>query len=310
MNFDAFAGTLARARKVAGPEGVESRPDSAPAPLPTSDGPIVPGEHVFTANARLVEVYATVTDARGRYIDGLSADQFTVLEEGKPQRVSAFESHLSALSCALVLDTTSSMEAALPALKNAALKLTDELRASDSVAVYSFNNTVYALQRFTTDKRAAKRAVLRTSAIGDTALYDALVQVNRDLSARSGKKVIIVFTDGDDNYSTLNADAAIRRAKSAGVPVYTIAQGSALTNPRFLNQLASISRATGGLSFSIREPREIRKVFESVANDLLHGYLFAFQPSPAEDHAWRKIEVLVRESKGYKVRAREGYYPE
>jgi VWFA-related protein len=198
----------------------------------------------------------------------------------------------------------------LPALKNAALKLIGELRPADSVAVYSFNDSVSELQPFTTDKSAAKRAVLRTYAFGRTALYDALARVNRDLAGRSGKKVIVVFTDGDDNASTVTTDAAIRRAKAAGVPVYTISQGEALTHPTFLKQLADVSKATGGVAFAIHNPAEIRSVFEHVSEDLMHGYMFAFRPAPAEDHSWRSIEVVLRGSKSYKVRAREGYYPE
>jgi Ca-activated chloride channel family protein len=134
--------------------------------------------------------------------------------------------------------------------------------------------------------------------------------VNRDLSGRSGKKVIVVFTDGDDNTSTVTTEAAIHRAKAAGVPVYTIAQGEALGHPEFLKQLASVSKATGGVSFVIRQPSEIRGVFEHVSEDLMHGYLLAFRPSSAEDPGWHSIEVVVRGSRGYQVRAREGYYPE
>lgn len=312
MHFEDTVRMLAPGRKIVAPESGEPRQDPIPvaAPAGTVTEPPFTPEHVFRADARLVEVYATVTDARGHYIDGLPGDQFTVLEEGKPKETTAFESHFAAVSVALVLDTTASMQAALPSLKNAAVKLIGELRPEDSLAVYSFNETISELQPFTTDKSAAKRSVLGTAAFGDTALYDALVQVNRDLSGRSGKKVIVVFTDGDDNRSTLTADIATLRAKMAGVPVYTIAQGEALTNPALLKQLATISRATGGLPYTIQGPGQIRTVFESIAKDLMHGYLFAFRPDLSNEHRWRSIEVQIRGGKGYRVRAREGYYPE
>jgi hypothetical protein len=71
-----------------------------------------------------------------------------------------------------------------------------------------------------------------------------------------------------------------------------------------------MSQATGGLGFAIQSAEEIGAVFESVLQDLLHGYLLAFQPPPLEDHAWRGIEVLLRAPAGRKVRAREGYFPE
>jgi VWFA-related protein len=267
-------------------------------------------EAIFRTSARLVEVYATVTDG-AHYVDDLGRDQFRILEGGKELPLAAFENRASGVSCALLLDTTGSMGEALPILKSTALKLIGELRPIDSMAVYSFNDAVHLLQPFTTDKSAAGRAVLRTRAYGKTALYDALVRVNRDLAGRGGKKVLIVFTDGADNMSALNGYNAIRRAKTVGVPVYTIALGEALQDKELVGQLGSVAKATGGEAFTVQTPAEIPAVFESVARDLAHGYLLAFQPSPGEeDHAWRPLEVALRSSRGRKVRAREGYYPD
>ncbi|HML18199.1 MAG TPA: VWA domain-containing protein [Bryobacteraceae bacterium] len=278
--------------------------------IPVENAPPSAAEVTFRASGRLVEVFTTVTDSSGHYVDDLARDQFTISDNGTEPKVVAFEPRSSEVSVALLLDTTGSMYPALPALKNAALKLIGELRSSDSIAVYSFNNSVHELQPFTTDKDAAKRAVLTTEALGETALYDALTRVGRDLASRGGKKVIVVFTDGDDNSSTLTADTAIERAKAAGIPVYTIAQGEALEHPVFLKQLAGISKATGGVAFAIHEPREIRGVFEKVSADLTHGYLLVFQPAPAADRAWRTIEVGLKRARSYKIRARDGYYPE
>jgi VWFA-related protein len=122
--------------------------------------------------------------------------------------------------------------------------------------------------------------------------------------------VIVVFTDGADNCSVLTTDAAILRAKSAGLPIYTIAQGSALQHPELLRQLAGVSKTTGGVAFAIHGPSEIRAVFEAVSQDLMHGYMITFQPPSAEGHTWHPIEVMLSGAKTHKVRAREGYYPE
>ena len=285
---------------------------AGPAPYEQADSALLvpPAETVFHATGRLVEVYATVKDARGHYVDDLPSGEFTISEEGKPLQTVAFETRTAPVSVALLFDTTGSMQAALPALRNAALKLIADLRPTDSVAVYSFNDSVTELQPFTTDKSAAKRAVMRTHAAGSTALYDALVRVNLDLAGRSGKKAIVVFTDGADNSSVLTTDAAILRAKSAGLPIYTIAQGSALQHPELLRQLAGVSKTTGGVAFAIYGQGEIRDVFEAVSQDLMHGYLITFQPPPAEGHTWHPIDVILNGTKGRKVRAREGYYPE
>jgi Ca-activated chloride channel family protein len=267
-----------------------------------------PIEATFRADARLVEVYATVTNTQGHYVDELSRDRFQVMEEGRARPLTAFEPNTSNLTCALLLDTTGSMQAALPALKNAALKLIAELRGMDTVAVYTFRETLIEMQPFTTDKQAAKRAVLRAHPDGTTALYDSLARVSRVISHRSGKKVIVVFTDGADNASTLASDTVVKRAKTIGAPVYTIAQGQALRFPHVLKQLENVATATGGLSFAIHNPDEIRGVFEGIAGDLKHGYLLAFRPSEAKAGEWRKIEVRLTDAKTHKVRAREGFY--
>jgi Ca-activated chloride channel family protein len=286
----------------------------APAPAMVAAPPPAPpraaDDLVFRAGGRIVEAYATVTDGRGRYVDDLAPGQFAILEDGKTKPVFAFENHTSSVSVALVFDTTGSMVATLPPLKNAAMQLVDELRPTDSVAVYSFNDTVTELQPFTADKLAAKRAILKTHASGITALYDALVRVNHDLAARTGKKVIIVFTDGSDNASMLTADIAVERAKARGIPIYTIAEGEALTHPELIKELGNMSQATGGTPFLIRKTSDIGAVFEKMSQDLMHGYLLDFQAVPGDNREWRKIEVVLSGRKGLLVRAREGYYAE
>jgi Ca-activated chloride channel homolog len=199
------------------------------------------------------------------------------------------------------------MTATLPSLKRAALQLIGDLRPDDSAAVYGFNDRVIEFQPFTTDKSAMKRGVLRAHPAGPTALYDALVRVSRDLMQRHGKKVIVVFTDGSDNSSMLTADAAIFRAKSSGIPIYTIAQGEARQHPALIKGLADLSHATGGAPFLIRKLADIGAAFHQVSEDLMHGYLLAIQPPPAAGKAWNPISVSIPGLKGVTIRARDGY---
>lgn len=308
MTFEETARSLARDKRPLESDAAPVAAAPAPGrPAPVPGAAMQPGETVFRVSGRLVEVPATVTDGRGRYSDDVSRTEFVLLDDGKPVPIASFEDQSSAVSVALLFDATGSMQNALPPLKRAALKLIGEMRPTDAVAIYSFNLAVTELQPFTTDKAAAERAILRARAEGATALYDALVRVNRDLAGRTGKKAIVVFTDGADNQSVLTAEIAIARARTAAAPIYTIAQGSALRDPELLEQLAGISRSTGGLPFAIHEPAEILKVFESVSRDLTHGYLLTFQPPPEETAGWHSIKVTLSAPKGRKVRAREGY---
>lgn len=315
--FASFAeASLPLRERTVGAAARAPEPSASPSTLPLQapHGADTPFEGaadvVFEARGRVVEVYATVTDGRGRYVDNLTKAQFTILEEGAARPAVAFESYLAGVSVALLFDTTGSMAHTLPQLKAAALQLLDELRAVDSVAVYNFDETVTAALPFTGDKEAAKRAILKLHPCGTTGLYEALVRVNHDLASRTGKKVIVVFTDGADNASMLSSELAIESAKERGVPIYTIAQGQALLHVQLVAELDHIARATGGTPFLIRQPADIAEVFARISQDLMHGYLVAFQPTPGENRVWRKIEVLLNGSKGLRVRAREGFYVE
>src|SRR5262249_36189962 len=132
-----FAGFVELASKLArtGGAAIPTEPDGADSgslssASQPSPAPVVQAEKIeadFRADARLVEVYTTGTDAHGHYVDDLTADQFQLLEERRPQLVAGFETHASELSCVLLLDTTGSMQNALPSLKNAALRLIEDL---------------------------------------------------------------------------------------------------------------------------------------------------------------------------------------
>ena len=265
---------------------------------------------VFRVESRLVEVYATIRDQNGRYLDGLPRDRFELKDNGEVQPLKVFESNADKFSCAVLLDTTASMAAALPAVKNSVVHMIDQLREEDRVAVYSFSLNLNQLVDFTTDKAAAKQAVLRTRAAGSTALFDAVSELARDMAPRPGKKAMVVFTDGDDNASLLNVKSAVARAKKAGVPVYAIAEGDALKSNDLLKELKDIAEMTGGQTYQAHKTSEIAGIFESITGDLQHTYMLAYQAPPSSDRRWRTIELTVSGLKGGKIRSKEGYLPE
>jgi Ca-activated chloride channel homolog len=267
-------------------------------------------EAIFRADTRLVEVYATVRDHSGRYLDGLPRDRFQVTDNGEQQPIAVFESDSTPLSCAVLLDTTGSMAEVLPAVKSSVMHMIDQLSADDAVAVYTFSVGLKRLQDFTSDKAAAKQAVLRGRASGQTALFDAISELAKEIQPRKGKKAIIVFTDGDDNASMLNARAAVQRAKKAGVPVYAIAEGAALTSKPLLAEIREIAESTGAKFHEVHKTSNISEVFQDISSDLSHTYLLAYKAPPSADQKWRTIALSVSGEKGIKVRAKEGYFPE
>jgi Ca-activated chloride channel homolog len=267
--------------------------------------------NVIRVQVRLVEVYASVYDHSGQYVQGLGRDSFQVFEDGQPQQIMNFEADSGRLSCAILLDTTGSMNEALPRVKNSIMKLIDVLANDDAVAIYTFDQRLVVRQDFTTDKAAAKRAVLRTRAEGQTALFDALSEVAQEISKRPGKKALVVFSDGDDNASVLNANAAVTRAKKAGIPLYAIAEGEATRSKELRRLLEDLSKRTGGSSYEAKKPADIDQVFQKISLDLQHLYMLTYQPPPGADASkWRKIEVALRGQKDYRVRSKEGYFPD
>lgn len=271
--------------------------------------PQVPG--AIKVEVHLVEVYATVHDHKGGYVDGLARDNFQVFDDGQAERITNFETSGQSLSCGILLDTTGSMAEALPRVKNSIVKLIDALDPQDSVGIYTFDSQLTIRQEFTTDKQEAKRAILRTRAEGQTALFDALSEAAQEVATRPGKKVLIVFTDGDDNASALNATAAIARAKKLGIPLYAIAEGEATHSHNLRKILDELSERTGGATYQVKKPNEIEEVFAKISEELKHLYMIAYQPpANAGDSKWHKIEVAVRGVKDYRIRAREGYFPQ
>lgn len=261
-------------------------------------------------NVRLVEVYATVFDHKGNFVDGLRSDNFKILEDGQPQLISIFENNAEALSCAVLLDTTGSMRDALPRVKNSVTRLIDELGPQDSVAVFTFDDHLTVRQDFTIDKDAAKRAVFRTRAEGSTALFDAVTESSEELAKRRGKKALIVFTDGDDNSSLLSASAAIEHAKKVGIPLYTIAEGQATISSKLGKVLSELSENTGGVSYRVKNADDIGGIFQAIANNLRHLYLLSYKPtSDGADGRWRKIDISVSGVDNYHLRAKQGYFP-
>ena len=275
-----------------------------PRALVAQEGPL------FKADVRLVEVYASVFNEHGRYIDGLDQTKFEIRDEGLPQSIVGFGGPSDPLSCAVLLDTTGSMEKVLPQVRSSIGEFIDELGPGDSVAIYTFDTHLTVKQDFTTDKAAARRAVMRTRAGGQTALFDALAQTAHEIAPRKGKKAIVVFTDGEDNASAMSAISAKNSLRKIGVPVYTIAEGEARESKPLIEMLRDIARKTGGTASIVRKASDISAIFAGISRDMQHVYLLTYKAPSAGESRWRTIQVGLRETGKYSIRAKEGYFPD
>ncbi|HSK10320.1 MAG TPA: VWA domain-containing protein [Vicinamibacterales bacterium] len=278
-------------------------------PHPPPVSPAAPREPVaqFSSGVQLVEVYATVVDAKGEPVSGLPRDAFEVYEDGQRQTVQAFAAGDFPLSAAVAIDRSASMAGErLERAKLAARAFLDALRPDDQAAIISISGRVEELAPLSTDRRAQREAIDGLTPWSTTALHDAIIEAIDLVQGGSGRRALVLLSDGQDRYSARTLDEALDRARRSDALVYPIALGRA-TTPLF-PRLASL---TGGRSFHAANPRGLEAILTGIARELREQYLIGYTParppSPEGEPEWHSIEVRVREP-GLRVRARDGYY--
>jgi Ca-activated chloride channel family protein len=259
----------------------------------------------FTSGVNAVEVYAAVVDRAGRPIAGLTRDDFTVLEDGRPQSIGTFTEGEFPLSVAVAIDRSFSMAGReLPMARDAAKEFLNALRPEDQSMIVAIGSEVETVSPLSTDRAAQAQAVARLENWGTTGLYDAIIQAIDAIQAAKGRRALVLLSDGTDRYSTATAAQALERSRRSDVMVYPIALGR--TRPALFAQLASL---TGGRSFKPADPKELIETVRTIADELRHQYLLGYTPStpltPGEEQ-WRTITVRVNRT-GATVRARDGY---
>ncbi len=255
-------------------------------------------------DAVLVPVIVT---EHGRFVGGLRQQDFEIFEDEKPQRVATISSEESPLDLVVAIDISGSMEDALPEVKAAVKQLLAKLRPGDAVTLLGFNDTTFTAAEREKSQKVRESAVDLLSAWGGTALYDATVRAVELVTRQTGRKGVVIFSDGDDRNSLTTRDAAMARVQSSDAMLYTVGFGAGATVPKLRSSLELYARATGGRPFFPRQAKELDGVFDEIVADLAHQYVLSYAPSNEKrDDSWRNIKVRVRNGQ-YNVRARRGY---
>ena len=270
-------------------------------------------QFTIKVESNLVNVLCTVTDRKGRLIPNLTKDDFIIEEDGKKQEIVSFskENELP-LTLALLINTSGSVREVLPAEKEtASAYINSILTPRDLAMVIKFDKYAKVIQDFTESKRRMADAIDQVGPTGNgTALYDALVLAARDhLSLESGRKAMILISDGDDQGSSHRLNDALFSAQSADSIIYSISNiidGSQLgKGPDTLKRL---SGDTGGTVFFIRRSTDFKGIFDTIASELRGQYSVAYKSTnTARDGKFRNIKVLAKEP-SLTVRARKGYF--
>ena len=277
--------------------------------------------YVEVEKIRLVLLPTKVEDRKGRVIEGLTANDFQLMEDYIPQKIQFVSVESDApVSIAFMLDVSGSMRISgkLDAAKEAIRYFLDGLRPQDRFALIAFADEQVAwITEFTNDRERFLQRLMVQTGYGQTALNDAvaaapgLVQAGTD-----GRKAILLITDGVDNASRTSLDQAIELARRASVPIYTVGFSSL---PRDLlpmkeelatnfSVLTRFSDETGGSLFAVHDPDELKEAVVRIDEELRHQYLIGYVPSRTLwNGSYRRIQLVTRKSR-YQVHTRTGYY--
>ena len=257
----------------------------------------------FAARTELVEVYATVTDGKGRFVTDLRQDEFTILEDGVPQPITTFADGEQPVSIALAVDRSWSMaNGRLAAAQRGGRELLLELGDQDRAMLVSIGSEVEVPVPLTNDRRAVDTALQALDPWGSTALHDAVVMAFDAIEPAPGRRALVLISDGLERGSRRSADEVLARVRASDVLAYPVVVQRKV--PQVLEQLAV---ATGGQAQRVKDLAELPTVLRRIASDLRHQYLLGYQPIRATTAGqYRRIEVQITRPK-HRVRARAGY---
>jgi len=299
----------------------DQKPVAGPDQMPT-----------FRKNVNLVSLFFNVKDKHGGFVPELTAANFELREDGKPQTIKYFSAEANQpLTLGIMIDSSGSMQAMLPEEKVLAADfLRQVITDKDLAFIISFDISVDLLQDLTTDMRLLRagleKARINVGGGGSTGipgigqgpfpvshpkgtlLYDAVyLGSNEILSKQVGRKAMIILTDGVDQGSRLKLRDALEAAQKADVICYVLL----LFDPRFgsdMSDMNHLAEETGGRAISIGSHTDnLSKAFKQISDELRTQYSLGYtSTNDKHDGGFRKIELKSKE--GYKVQARKGYY--
>ncbi|HXW90455.1 MAG TPA: VWA domain-containing protein [Terriglobales bacterium] len=289
----------------------------------------------------MVQLNVAVTDGKGDYVTGLRPQDFLITEDGIAQKMATFAegneptrkvvdlsstdgkaeppaieprtlgSLVAGADVFILFDTSNYMYRGFVFAQDAIADFVRSLETADKVAFYSYSRNLLRATPLTADRSMLLRGVRTTVAGDDAALYNCLLLTLKDASKFTGRKVVVVFSNGPDNASMVPPEDVAELAQSTGIPVYMIATQQAKLEPVSTAVFDRMTAATGGKAYFARSWRDERRAFASIRDDLAHLYALSYYPQANPNLGWRAISVkLTGEFKKYHIRTRDGYRPQ
>ena len=266
----------------------------------------------FKVSTNQVAIYATVTDTEKRLVPDLVLEDFEIYDNGKLQTVLSFDNKPLPITVVVMLDTSGSMTLALDLVKSAAEQFLLRMMPEDQGMVGAFNDKIeFHPEGFTNSRDELVRSLKELDFGYPTRLYDAVNQSMGQLKGIPGRRVVLVFTDGDDNASKVGSGDVTDRGRIDDVMVYSIGleneyfDGARKVRSSPDRGLRRLSEETGGGFFLLKKTDELTSTFTRVAQELHSQYVIGFSPQNL-DGKIHKLEVRVKKP-GMSARARKSY---
>ena len=265
----------------------------------------------FKSGTQLVSIFTTVVDADKRLVPSLTQDDFEILDNDKLQSISLFNNEVQPITVIVMLDTSLSMTGSIELLRAAAEQFVLRLLPADKGRIGAFNDKIQISGRFTNDRDELVGEIKELDFGNGTKLWEAIGASLDELKGIDGRRVILVFTDGDDTASSVSLGTVVDRARAEDVMVYAIGLESNYFNGQRMIRsqpdrgLRRIADETGGGYFELKKTSDLAPTFTRVAQELHSQYVLGFAPTQLDNRV-HKLTVRVKQA-GMTARARKSY---
>jgi Ca-activated chloride channel family protein len=303
------------------PRRVETKPPTSEQrnPVVTEKSPPVEDEATpeddgeLHLSSDLVLVSAVVTKVgEEKSVRNLKMADFSVFDEGSPQQIEFFGDESLPLEVAFLVDASDSLKFKQQFQHSAlGVFLQGLLRPGDSAAMLWFNDRTSVAQDFTSDAGKLLNSVDRIPSGGATALYDAIVEASRRMRGRSGRRALVIFSDGRDTFSSTRLEQSLKKAQAEDVVIFGVNSSfpawSVTPEYQANDPLEFLASETGGEDFYPSDAEDVVKTLQLLSSSLRERYVLGFYPAGPRNGRFRRISVSVAK-KNVAVRARAGYY--
>jgi Ca-activated chloride channel family protein len=297
----------------------------------------------------LVQLNVAVTDSKGNYVSGLKPEDFAITEDKILEKPSTFEEgngptfrvteinqadggiapqsvdnstvldpkelsseggkRFNGASVFILFDTSNYMYRGFVFAQDAIADFIRSLEGVSKIALYSYSRDLSRVATLTPDRSQILRGVRNTVAGDDAALYNGLLLTVKDAAQQTGRKAIVVFSNGPDNASLVPPEDVAELAQSTGTIIYMISTQQATAEPVSTAVFERMSKATGGKAYFSKDWQDEKQAFASIRDDLAHLYAISYYPQPNANHGWRAITVKLvgKNLQKYHIRTRAGY---